>query len=455
MKILLVEEDAFLATAIQSHLKTKFQADVQLIDRLQAAIELMEGSNWEPSDLVVCDYHGNSTTMMKCLVDLCVSVPCIFIFEDKVKFKAFSDTAGAHLPEPVARAQWTEELTQRITSLMAQGLLKENSAEDSDYIKTPVTSFAADGPLMADIFIQLNSNRYCKIFKKGDVQKGADLQKYFEKKLIKNLFIPRDQYQEFVKAHQTRLDDLQKKTDLTSEEVHKVATESIELFQELSGKMGFTPEVQALATKTVDLILKVLGKKPSLMEILTKLKNREGQYIASHSMMLGEVCCAIACTVGWNSSTTYMKLTLASFLHDLSLKDNDLAKCQTLAEATQVRKLNSQEILSFKLHPTSSAEYATKFHEIPSDVDTIIAQHHERPDGTGFPRGLYHNRITPLASLFIIAEDMLTYFQKNPDKATVQDYVTYQGVYYESGTFKKIIRSLASGVPLDDLGKNS
>ena len=44
---------------------------------------------------------------------------------------------------------------------------------------------------------------------------------------------------------------------------------------------------------------------------------------------------------------------------------------------------------------------------LPPDVDSIILEHHERPDGTGVPKQLTANQIKPLSSIFIFAHDIV------------------------------------------------
>ena len=206
----------------------------------------------------------------------------------------------------------------------------------------------------------------------------------------------------------------------------------------------FPPEVRALASKSVELTMKLLGAKPRLSAITENLKKQQGKYLASHSIMLAELCCAIACKVGWNSAPTFFKLTLASYLHDIPLKSNELARCQTLEEAKVVCAQSAEGLNAFKLHPARAAEFARKFNEIPPDVDTIIVQHHERPDGTGFPRGLFQSQLAPLACLFIIAEDMLHFFLENPNEGDLNGFVAARSEVYQGGIFKKIIKSLAA-----------
>ena len=80
-------------------------------------------------------------------------------------------------------------------------------------------------------------------------------------------------------------------------------------------------------------------------------------------------------------------------------------------------------------------------------MDTIVLQHHELPDGSGFPRGLYHHQISPLACVFIVAQDLLDFYLANaasahPKADVFQAFLAERETRYSSGTFKKILDSL-------------
>src|SRR5207244_821722 len=104
------------------------------------------------------------------------------------------------------------------------------------------------------------------------------------------------------------------------------------------------------------------------------------KYISSHSMMLGNLACTLAAAVGWSSETTFYKLSLASFLHDITLQNHELAGIQSLKELeTRKEEFKPAELQAYKNHPHAASEMAKQFSEVPPDVDTIIMQHHEQP----------------------------------------------------------------------------
>ena len=101
------------------------------------------------------------------------------------------------------------------------------------------------------------------------------------------------------------------------------------------------------------------------------------------------------------------------------------------------------EINRIRLHPVHAADYVRKMSEIPADVDQIVFQHHERPDGSGFPRSLSGKFISPLTSVFIVAHDIVEFMNNRPGES-VDVFLSENELLYHHGTFRKIWLNLKS-----------
>ena len=233
----------------------------------------------------------------------------------------------------------------------------------------------------------------------------------------------------------------------TAEAARRVAGESLVVMANAVQKLGFNEQVQDVAKKTSQLTLKLLGKNPNLSNILDKLKGDKGKYVTSHSLMLAEIASGLACRVGWNSPVTYLKLIMASYLHDLPFRDSRLAEAKDLPKVGDPG-FTAAEIEIIRTHPTEAAKYFAQFRELPAEIDTLIIQHHERPDGTGYPNGLTHTQIHPLSCLFIMAHDLLDYQLENPGQATLAKFQEVSAGKYTVGHFKKLFTALQTGTPV-------
>ncbi len=317
---------------------------------------------------------------------------------------------------------------------------------DGDYSRINTNLLLRVSPLKAPVYIRLSSTKYVKLFQEGDVFDADDLQKYLHTKKVDFFYLQNAETAEFVSKLK---DDLLKIIEAAAGSGAKLAKvqgeigESVhETVKELIGNLGMTPEIQSVVKASMDMAVKAMGRSPRLAGLLTRIKADRKNYISSHSMMLGEIACAIAAAAGWHSEQTFYKLNLAAFLHDITLKNNDLATVQTLEELTARRlEFTDQEYLDYQEHPQKAAELARQFTEVPPDVDVIIAQHHERPDGTGFPRGLTQSSISPLGAAFMVGHDLLIFILARADAGwTMAEFVSTVEGRYPGTNFRKIIK---------------
>jgi response regulator RpfG family c-di-GMP phosphodiesterase len=79
----------------------------------------------------------------------------------------------------------------------------------------------------------------------------------------------------------------------------------------------------------------------------------------------------------------------------------------------------------------------------------IISQHHELPEGNGFPNALHHTRIAPLSALFIVAHDFLFYFERTKN-ANLVTFAKEQEHRYTQGHFKKILRKILNDQSVEE-----
>jgi len=297
-----------------------------------------------------------------------------------------------------------------LATLKDEGMLAEALTLDTDYIRIGVKSLNLKTPLRTDIYLRLGPNRFCKRFSSSDGFDATDLEKDLRAKGIDAFYLHRDQASLLFEDHAEVLDDIINDIDLDPEVAREAALVSLEIIHDVVGQLGFSSQVMDLAKKTVAITLKAIGANPKLSDVLARLRRHEGKYIASHSIMLAEIACAIAHRVAWGDASTFLKLSLAAFLHDLALQDNRLARLKTIADFNTTLDFSSADLNAFKTHPQKAAEYARHLEGIPPDVDTVVIQHHELPDGSGFPRGLTSQQINPLAAVFIIAHELMHFF---------------------------------------------
>jgi HD-GYP domain-containing protein (c-di-GMP phosphodiesterase class II) len=232
-------------------------------------------------------------------------------------------------------------------------------------------------------------------------------------------------------------------TDDDPKEVLNVVSEAQDAVLSLTNTFGFSPQVMEITQSSVKATLKAIGKSPKLSSLVFDKLLKNKNLVSSHSVMTAQVACCIALKLNWPSESTFHKLILASFLHDIALPKPEFALIRNKAQLNMFRdKLSALDFDRIKNHPYAAGEMVMNMQEVPQDVFTIITQHHEDAEGKGFPRGLNSASIAPLAAIFIIAEEVVHLYMQSEGKIEIEKYLSTQLPNYPTGTFRKIANSL-------------
>jgi len=129
---------------------------------------------------------------------------------------------------------------------------------------------------------------------------------------------------------------------------------------------------------------------------LVELVEKRDTYTAGHSQRVATYSQAIAQKMGYSTSECSL-IYRAGILHDIG-------KIVTPdAVLLKPGKLDSLEYTLIQEHVTTGAQMLEK---IPMYVELskIVAAHHERYDGSGYPLGLKKDEIPPLSRIMIVAD---------------------------------------------------
>jgi HD-GYP domain-containing protein (c-di-GMP phosphodiesterase class II) len=157
----------------------------------------------------------------------------------------------------------------------------------------------------------------------------------------------------------------------------------------------------------------------------------------------------IACTIGVElelSEERLRNLRIAGILHDLgkiAIPSDLLAK---------PGKLTPLEFDLLKTHP-QVAYNILKPIELPGHTAEIILQHHERLNGTGYPRGLKGHEILLEARILGVADVMEAMCSHRPYRAalgmteTLEELSQNKGILYDPAVVKACLKIYAADLP--------
>ncbi len=152
-------------------------------------------------------------------------------------------------------------------------------------------------------------------------------------------------------------------------------------------------------------------------------------YTAGHQQRVANLATAIATYMNLNEETIYA-LRMASIIHDLG-------KITIPAEILcKPGKLNHLEYELIKNHVLAGYNILKKI-EFPWPLADIIVQHHERVDGSGYPKGLKGDEIKLEAKILAVADVFETISSHRPYRPSlgqgraVEELIQNKGRLYD------------------------
>ena len=441
--MLLIRDEAEVRQMLSFFLASHFGASVKGVATSQEALNVLLDD--VAIDLIICDDNEASLRLFKYLLSTESSIPCITIQRGgRVGLPA----SGFHIfPDLIIGSLESLNALDDLKRMIDQGIASERirrGGESHDgYCRIHTSLLTRVHPLNKDVFIRLSNVKYVRLFQEGDHFTAQDLEQYLVRKKIEYLYVRREDASAFTIKFRAELAEILKSKQLNAQDAGKYAAGVHEMVHELGNVLGFTDEVQQVAKQGVQLALKAIGTNPKLSQIIHAMGREKDKYISSHSMATAHVACAISASLNWPSGTTFQKLTYAAFFHDIGIRNQDLARVKGMDEfALRSANFSLDEAGAFKNHPLIGAEVIRRFSEIPPDVDLIISQHHERPDGTGFPKGLTGSYVAPLSCLFIVAHDLVDHMWDTGNAPTIEKFFEDYQLKNSLGNFRKILASL-------------
>lgn len=252
----------------------------------------------------------------------------------------------------------------------------------------------------------INANDGYVIIKKGDVmneEKINVIKKYFkENRGISATAIDADENIFYIDGEERYLPP---KTSRYIKKVMSVENQQMAISAAVNvmhdARMGRTIDSKAVEHSVVKIIDSILDNEDAAVNLLN-IKNFD-DYTYTHSVNVSTISLLIASKLKLTREE-FVELGVGAMLHDLG-------KVKVpLAVLNKPDRLDNDEFEIMKKHPIFTYQIL-KGNETISDISKYIAaEHHEKYDGTGYPRGLKKNGINFFARIVSIADvyDALT-----------------------------------------------
>jgi len=177
--------------------------------------------------------------------------------------------------------------------------------------------------------------------------------------------------------------------------------------------------------------------------LMFALEKRDS-YTVGHQRRVSRLACAIARELGLGDEAVE-GIRVAGYLHDIG-------KIYVPSEfLTKPGRLSEEEFNVIKAHPYVGFEILRDI-EFPWPVASIVLQHHERIDGTGYPMGLEGDQIKFEAKILSVADVVEAMGTNRPyrispgiDRA-LEEISKQKGIIYDAGIVDACIRLFREGI---------
>jgi len=214
-------------------------------------------------------------------------------------------------------------------------------------------------------------------------------------------------------------------------------SEEITLLSELAADMAFgiaTLRTRSAHERSAERLQRSL--EATIQAVAGTVEMRDA-YTAGHQRRVAELATAIARDMGLAQDQVH-GVYLAAVVHDLG-------KIHIPAEIlTKPGKLSPIEFELIKMHPEAGYDIL-KGVDFPWPIAQIVFQHHERLDGSGYPRGLKGDGILLEARILMVAdvvEAMASYRPYRPALGidlALQEITAHAGQYYDADVVRSCI----------------
>lgn len=431
--ILVVDDEEDIRDIYEMILSRSFPLDVVMAKSGNGALKVIEERGRPEiviSDLRMAD--GDGTFLYQSLIERKINVPFVICSTDsrEVLKKKFPEIHGY-----IEKPKIVGPLVELVNSVV------EKHEEDPDYVPARISLLLRWGTAHFDLYMKLSGSKFIKVINADEAFIPSDA-KRFNAKSLHFLYIRKEDADLYLRRLESNITILEK-TNEVFEDLSIFSLESLESIEKIGSALGWPSTVLQVAKHAVNLAIKAVLVEPNILKLLKQKLSDPTNVYSSHVGTIALISCGFCQQLGWTSESTQMKLGLAALLHDLTLDEkiyDDVGHWNNIASNSDDK---SSETVKYRNHPIEASNLLLSMRNVPADVDQIILQHHEMKDGNGFPRGLISTRITPMASVFIIVEDLVNFLHDQENlELGVKEFLRIREEIYSSGNFKKVFEVL-------------
>lgn len=300
------------------------------------------------------------------------------------------------------------------------------------YLPTPIDLYHGGKVAAVDLYINLSDRKFVRIVKKGQVFDDQRVENYVSHE-ITHLFITQSDYIEHASSQLELAEKIVQIAKIKkTESARKVICQSLARSVQTIALELYELEITPSAIERAKLICGYLANgldseyEPS---IIFELVNSIPHNLVKQSVAVSMIASILGHALGWKNIENIKTLAFGGLVHDIGFRD-----LPPHLSSIPKEDMSIEEEMKYIQHPILGASILKKIPGIAEEVIQITQQHHELPNGTGFPNSLSKHQIIPMAQIIFLADQLCllcTKSDKNPTPLTLMEAIRKVKIRYK------------------------
>ncbi len=259
-------------------------------------------------------------------------------------------------------------------------------SEDSTYQQIPLSTLAPECRAGIKLYLRTGQDRYVLFLSETNILSTNKIGQ-LKQNHVSHLYLNTKDRQGYLKYIKNNLATILDNPDLTENDKASIIYETA---SDITEELFSNPSTESIeqTRNLVDCMIDTISQSPQTSNLLMMITNQD-YYTYTHSINVGIYAVAmVRKTIPSINEAELKKLGLGFFLHDLGK-----AKIPK-SIINKKGPLDQDEWQLMQAHPTLGADLAQELKTNDPAIIDIILTHHERCNGSGYPRKLTKKEIS-------------------------------------------------------------
>lgn len=312
-----------------------------------------------------------------------------------------------------------------------------STEQASDYIDISLTLLKTFSSKLAfDIFIKRTEKSYTKVFSKNDHIDWDRVTRYHDKG-VQVFYCRKPDYQTYILFVEKLGQQLGESPQGWRQEEAALFLKEMANFtiQEIQTNFRISPKAVSGAASFTHGCIETLKENPkNLVKLISTLARKP--YLVKHATMTTMLSLILARQSGLEGDRTYRVIGMGALLHDIG-------ESQLCFDPEQEEFLKGEQRQELMRHPELGKRMLDGIKGINEEVGLIIMQHHEQPNGQGYPNRIRGHQIYHPAKIVSVADSFSSLITKRNFRDAFSVHAALSKMENDQGKFdEKLLENL-------------